>query len=162
MNEPYVYSENDWKLLPPHEVLSLLPTQFGHASAEADLWKLYERYMRRCRDYLIGRNRITFMFSTYVVKLPWTFDGFTDNDWEGSISNIPDAPYSDWEIQYARTRLCYVGEIPVLFMERVEPLSGRRVVERFGYEPEWVSFVDCGQVGLTRSGRLVAYDYGLR
>ena len=154
--------EQAWQELPPHEVKSLLPTQFGHPQAELDLWRLYERYMRRCRDYVIGRNRIVFMFATYVVKLPWTFDGIADNDWEGSVSNDPDEPYSDWQVQYARTRIHYEGEIPVVFMERVRPLLGKDIVARFGYEPEWVSSVDCGQVGLNRAGRLVAYDYGCR
>lgn len=155
----YTYEERDWELYPPNAVQAQLPAQFGHPLAERDLWKLYERYMKRCVDYLIGRNRITFMFPTYVVKLPWTFAGFGDNDWEGSVSNDPDS--SEGFVQYARTRLGYVGEIPVLFMERVQLLSYAGIAERFGKVPDWVDCVDCGQVGVNRSGKLVAYDYGL-
>lgn len=29
------------------------------------------------------------------------------------------------------------------------------------YAPDWTYSVDCGQVGFTRRGRLVAFDYGV-
>lgn len=64
----YHYQEEDWKGLPPLEVKRHVETYFRDGWI---LWALYERYMSRCVDYLIGRNRITFMFPTYVVKLPW-------------------------------------------------------------------------------------------
>lgn len=156
----YHYTETDWEGLPPDEVRDLLANHFGQTEMKAKLWALYERFLPRCRDYLIGRNRIAFMFNTYVVKLPWSDDGFGDNDWEGSVSNDPTSPDNEWNIQYARTRLHYEGEIPVLFMERVQPLTTKGIVDRFGAEPEWVMSVDCGQVGINRQGRLVAYDYG--
>ncbi len=154
----YHYQEEDWKGLPPLEVKHHVETYFRDGWI---LWALYERYMSRCVDYLIGRNRITFMFPTYVVKLPWCGEGFGDNDWEGSVSNIPDAPANDWQVQYARTRMHYEGEVPVVFMERVQPLTLAQIVELFGREPEWVGCVDCGQVGINRAGKLVAFDYGI-
>ena len=33
--------------------------------------------------------------------------------------------------------------------------------DRFDNElPDWTGFVDCGQVGFTKKGELVAYDFG--
>ena len=156
----YIYTENDWEGFQPHEVKAQMKNQFGCFIPE--LWALYERYMARCRDYQIGRNRIVFISDKYVVKLPWTNAGVADNDWEGSVSNIPDAPYNDYQVIYARTRLHYEANIPVLFMERVEYMNTDDIKAKFGREPEWVGYVDCGQVGLSRTGKLVAYDYGIR
>jgi hypothetical protein len=117
------------------------------------LLELYKRYFDKKPERVeTGRNRTTFIFRTYVVKLPRNHGGLGDNDWEGSISNAEDSDPND--VQYARTRLVYVGEIPIIFMERVTHAYGERL-------PEWAMSVDCGQVGYTRSGRLVAYDYGL-
>lgn len=144
----------------PERLKAQLSNQFGDEAVEADLWRLYERFLSRCEEVLPARNRITFMFPTYVVKLPWSWHGFPDNDWEGSVSNA-EGEQSDWQVQYARTRLHYQGEIPVLFMERVQYLTQKQIIHRFGYEPEWVMSVDCGQVGVNRAGRLLAFDYGI-
>lgn len=121
--------------------------------------RLFKRYLSRCEAFHSGRNRATFVFRNHVVKLPINFGGLGDNDWEGSVSNGPDQD-DRYSIQYARTRLYYVGELPVLFMERVTPAGSVEIENRLGFEPEWVYSVDCGQVGFNKSGRLVAYDYG--
>lgn len=118
---------------------------------------MFKRYLARNVPFEWGRTRVAFLFPTYVVKLPVTYAGIGDNDWEGSVSNIP----GDTEnIQYARTRLHYEGEIPVLLMERVEWQTTDKLIALYGEVPWWVDFVDCGQVGLNRRGRLVAFDYG--
>lgn len=139
----------------------------AHASRVFDgaesILRLYRRYLGKGVPYEVGRTRITFLFRTYVVKLPWSHDGFADNDWEGSVSNMPETVGDYEHYQYARTRLAYVGDIPVTFMERVEPARFADVDDFFdGEEPWWIACVDCGQVGFTRKGRLVAYDYGVR
>jgi hypothetical protein len=95
----------------------------------------------------------------YVVKIPKNLDGIVDNDWEGSVSNGNDDPH---EIRYARTHLAWVDELPIVFMEWVEPATSREIIKRLGFEPDWVMSVDCGQVGFARDGRLLAYDYGPR
>lgn len=120
---------------------------------------LHDRYAGRCLQVFMGRNRNVFDMGNYVVKIPKNLDGFADNDWEGSISNANDDPE---EIRYARTRMVEVSEVPVVFMERVEHASTAETIARLGFEPDWVGSVDCGQVGFTRDGRLVAYDYGVR
>lgn len=52
--------------------------------------------------------------------------------------------------------------IPVVFTEKVDDMSFADIKKMFGRVPDWVSSVDCGQVGVNRKGKLVAYDYGIR
>lgn len=120
---------------------------------------LHERFASRCREVFMGRNRNTFDMGRYVVKVPKNLCGFADNDWEGSVSNANNDPSV---VRYARTRLAYVDEVLIVFMEKVEPATSAEIVARLGFEPDWTNDVDGGQVGFTRDGRLVAYDYGLR
>lgn len=120
---------------------------------------LHHRYSVRCHQVFMGRNRNVFDMGRYVVKVPKNLDGFADNDWEGSVSNANEDPD---EIRYARTRMAYFADIPVVFMEYAEHADTQDMVSRLGQEPAWVGCVDCGQVGFTRDGRLVAYDYGVR
>jgi hypothetical protein len=126
--------------------------------AKALLRPLYERYLKRAQEVWCGRNRAVFDMGSYVVKLPRNSQGFGDNDWEGSISNGPDSDPAE-DIQYARTRMFYVklpehDYIPILFMEKVV------YAERQEHLPDWVMSVDCGQVGWSKNGKLVAFDYG--
>lgn len=117
---------------------------------------LFEKYSRRGRFLGAGRNRVVFQVNPkWVVKIPRNSAGFTDNDWEGSVSNSPESTEDD--IQYARTIMVYLEGCPLLFMEYVTQAEVK-------YEelPDWVGFVDCGQVGYNASGKLVAYDYGIR
>lgn len=120
-----------------------------------DIRPLFDRYVNRCDTFESGRNRGVFLFNTYVVKLPITEFGVADNDWEGSISDGPD-PY----VHHARTRMAYHNGIPILFMERVQYATIAKMVKLYGTEPDWVSSVDCGQVGWNGRGKLVAFDYG--
>lgn len=121
-----------------------------------EIGRLYDKFAERCEEFSSGRNRAVFIFSTYVVKLPTCGDGGSDNDWEGSICGSGDY------IQYARTRLAYWKEIPIVFMERVKHASTNELIEKLGKEPDWTYCVDCGQVGWNRQGKLVAYDFGIR
>lgn len=148
--------------MPPHAF------PYGYRYLAAELWRefkcekmlaMYQRYFdKKPEEISIGRNRCTFIFRTYVVKLPRSYSGLSDNDWESSISNIDELDTD--EIQYARTRLAQVGDIPVLFMERVEYADWDTLRYMYGNSPAWVNCVDCGQVGFNRAGRLVAFDYG--
>lgn len=120
--------------------------------------RLCKRYYEKCLQVSWGRNRNVFDMGTYVVKVPKNFDGLIDNDWEGSVSNSEDGLD---QVQFARTRIAYRGDVPVVFMEYVEPASTSEIVARLGHEPDWVMSVDCGQVGFNLKGELVAYDYGI-
>lgn len=127
------------------------------------LLALHLRYAKRAIAAFSGRNRNTFVLNDrLVVKLPRGADGCMDNDWEGSVSNSPESIDQDDYVQYPHTKLVFVEDIPVVFMQKIQPLTSRAIKEKFGYEPDWVFSVDCGQVGTTRFGRLVAYDYGVR
>lgn len=131
-----------------------------HMDNSPDLLALYERYFDRANSMTYGRNRAVFFFDKFVVKLPMNWGGVGDNDWEGSISNGPDAESCSWQVLFARTRLAYVNQYPIVFMERVEHAKYNDLRQLYGKVPDWVGCVDCGQVGFTRSGKLVAYDYG--
>lgn len=128
------------------------------------LIELHNRYAKRALECYGGRNRNVFkMPGGYVVKLPSGMNGIADNDWEGSVSNSEEGTGFDvGYVQYARTRMCYYKDIPIVFMEYVEYLNKEKIVKRFGKEPEWCYSVDCGQVGINKRGRLVAFDYGCR
>jgi hypothetical protein len=129
------------------------------AELEPYLNPLVTRYLQRALRVEAGRNRVVFIMPHgYVIKLPRTLDGFGDNDWEGSVSNGPGQSLE--AIQYPKTKLHYWKEIPILFMEYVEWATNKDIEARLGKEPNWVGFVDCGQVGFTSTGRLVAFDYG--
>lgn len=128
------------------------------------LIELHKRYAKRALECYGGRNRNVFkMPGGYVVKIPSCMDGIQDNDWEGSLSNSEEGTgFDTGYIQYARTRMCYYKNIPIVFMEYVEYLPTFKIEERYGSEPDWCWSVDSGQVGSNKYGRLVAFDYGCR
>ena len=130
---------------------------------EEFLEPFHRRYADRALSAHPGRTRNVFVMPNgYVVKIPKNLDGFADNDWEGSVSNSEESLGSDDFVQYARTRLAYLDECPIVFMEEVVHASEKEIEKRLGFVPDWVGSVDCGQVGFNRAGLLVAYDYGVK
>lgn len=129
------------------------------------LMSLYKRYTKKAKNIYYGRNRIVFDMGRYVVKLPSAHGGFGDNDWEGSIGNGPEQLAEPLKyVQYARTRLMYVNDIPVCLMEKVEHATVEQTnahLNTLGGESDWTWSVDGGQVGFNSRGKLVAYDYGM-
>lgn len=126
-----------------------------------DLLALYNRYIDKAKKMTYGRNRAVFFFDKFVVKLPMNWGGVGDNDWEGSVSNGPEETLSDGHVRFARTRLVYINQYPVLFMERIDHVPYNKLRKMYKNKvPNWVDYVDCQQVGFNRSGKLVAYDYG--
>lgn len=115
-------------------------------------------FLRNPLDFHPSRTRNVFIYQKVVVKLPIDSLGFMANDWEGSISNTPESFNHPYYVQYPRTRLYYWKGIPILWMEKVEIADWTD--KSYSDFPDWVGSVDCGQVGYTRKGRLVAYDYG--
>jgi hypothetical protein len=101
-----------------------------------------------------GRDRIVYKKekSNYVVKVPIGEHGITANqneadNYKRELKLIK--PSKD--CLYAKCRLV---KSYLLVMEYVEPISYKH--ERF---PDWGDFIDCGQVGITKDDRVVAYDY---
>lgn len=142
----------------------------SYAEREAEDWKKFRatcdrleaRYAPRAIEILEGRNRRVYVMRNYVVKVPRNGCGVADNDWEGSVSNSAQYPQSDYQVQFARTRMFVIDDVPVVLMERVEEATSKQIVKRLHHEPQWTWQVDGGQVGFNKRGRLVAFDYGIR
>lgn len=83
----------------------------------------------------------------YVVKFPCGYDdaGQFDNEYEAR--HWRESPL------YPRCRLIAVAGASCLVMEWVEPATCWELL------PPWVDSIDCGQVGYTRRGELVAFDF---
>jgi hypothetical protein len=97
-----------------------------------------------------GNYRAVFkMRGDYVLKIPLNEAGVYCNDGEGSIKD---------EI-YARGRWIELNGLVCVIQEYVEDASLSDIRSRFGSIPDWVSGIDCAQVGFTRSGALKAYDF---
>ncbi len=130
--------------------------------AEPELMGLYQRYALRAMSAWSGRNRNVFRLSKRIVaKLPRSQAGVVDNLAEWQLSRERAIRRTE-QVQLPRVRMSMHGDIPVLFMEYVEPMTGCQIRQMFGAEPGWLMDVDGGQVGSTKDGRLVAYDFGVR
>jgi hypothetical protein len=99
-----------------------------------------------------GRGRTVYRLGNLVWKSPHNWQGVEHNETEARSRENPD----DTDIPLARCRLL---KDFILAMEYVKPrvCRHRRICKCF---PEWTDWVDCTQVGVTRKGALVAYDYG--
>ena len=92
-----------------------------------------------------GRGRVAFKHKNYVVKIPYTMEGIMFNRMEAYSYKKHNA-----DGRFARCRMHGI----MLVMEYIEQIKDHDDL------PLWVSYIDCGQVGYTRTGKLVAYDYG--
>ena len=97
-----------------------------------------------------GRHRIVFIDhkNDEVLKVP--------SQYESGIA----ANFQELDIQgkhLAKTKLdeqlSVRFGIPIIRMELVQEAGGRK------NQPSWVNYIDCQQVGYTKDGRLVAYDW---
>lgn len=96
-----------------------------------------------------GRHRVVFRDGAYVLKFPRNEAGVWANEFEASTCNCPQAPKASCHIDKELTAI--FGR-PVLRMEFV-------LHRGFSEEPDWTWSIDCGQVGYTAAGALVAYDW---
>ena len=127
--------------------------QLEELCGEGELLELHKLMAAKYGVPEIGTSRAAYMSKTVVFKVPTTLDGFRNNDWEASLISIPDTPI-------ARSRHLPKCDIPVVVMERVQPcIDLQECIDVLGTVPDFVSAVDMAQVGWTRKGRLVAYDY---
>ena len=99
-----------------------------------------------------GRHRQAFLTPSgkYVIKFPLNPEGAVANDEEAHI--YATSPKKERE-RLAKCRLFYYNNLPCLIMEYVEEVT------KWDKLPKWTRFIDCGQVGYTRYGQLVAFDY---
>lgn len=117
--------------------------------------KLQNIYASRFGKPLCGRQRACFVGEEFVYKVPLDQEGI-DSNYHEAVEYEQQVATQDTFIPIAA---CWIEEngtnLPVLVMERVEPAK-----QKLKELPEWVSWVDCAQVGYTKNNQLVAYDMG--
>lgn len=117
------------------------------------LLDLHLAMMKKYGSPLCGTGRAVYVSKFAVFKVPLNEGGFRANDVECNLVYVPGIPL-------ARTRYVKPMLIEILAMQRVEEVNYEQIMEREGVVPSFVSAVYMGQVGYTRKGKLVAYDYG--
>ena len=121
---------------------SFIDYNYNQITHEAHI--LILRYLNE--DWLgAGRGRVAFRRKNYVVKIPYTTGGEGFNRMEAHS-------YKNYNAQ-GRLARCRMHGI-MLVMEYIEQIEDHDGL------PPWVEYIDCEQVGYTRTGKLVAYDYG--
>lgn len=97
-----------------------------------------------------GHNRIVFLKDDdWVIKCPLNEDGLNDNISEARRYR----QFGDTDlVKYAECKMFFLNDINCLEMERVYPISKSE-------RPDWADYVDGGQVGKNKDGKILAYDY---
>ena len=108
----------------------------------------FKEFIDAKRLKFIGEGRHRAVFKTrsgrYVVKFP-VGEG-------GELANYREArDFKESGDRLARCRIIVLQGVECLVMEFVTMAKGPL--------PSWVDFIDCQQVGITRRGELVAYDW---
>jgi hypothetical protein len=101
---------------------------------------------------LIGEGRTRRVYLSprllYVIKVPKeNTNGWLDNKREGKIYQERER----YEEKFARCRFLK-NDLLVMEYVKIVPLDCDNT-------PQWVSWIDCQQVGYNHKGVLVAYDY---
>lgn len=112
---------------------------------------------RACWEYIDrGRHRVVFLAPSgrSVVKFPRNSYGEEANYREAEMSRQGCTPYGP-DGSLARCRL--IRGLMILVMERVAPVT--KEWRQAAPDSHWCWSVDASQVGHTRHGVLVAYDY---
>lgn len=98
-----------------------------------------------------GRHRVVFRDGEFVLKVPFRASGIDANFYEDNThSNNPHEPRASCSLDSELAE--ELGSSCVLRMEYVEHVGSSPT-------PDWTWSVDCGQVGRTKDGRIVAYDW---
>lgn len=133
---------------------------YYNPSLNETAYNLFKRLKKKYPKYEEGRNRLVFFSKFVVIKIPLNEDGITDNEYESSVmggkafTKIWVKPEYN---TYPNTKFLELDGLWCVMMKKVKP-----TYESYDELPNWVGFIDCGQVGYDRSGKLVAYDYGTR
>jgi len=113
--------------------------------------EIFEKAIRLVQSYYgppiaVSRHRVVFLDGDEVIKVPSCESGVAACDCE----------LVEQGEKYARTRpdvaLSKKTGLPIVRMEYVEHVGSSE-------QPDWTWSIDCGQVGRTKDGRLVAYDW---
>jgi hypothetical protein len=125
---------------------------------EKELEEAVERVISWAKKELlyvgVGRTRIVFLTPSQksVIKIPLSWDGMADNDWEYRTFT---KNRKSGECVYAPCRPSSLLGFPVLLMRKLD-----LDIPPVDQLPDWAGCIDCFQVGLDKEGRLLAYDYG--
>ena len=140
-----------WDVLPNEELKipsESLNTNHGEEDTVEYYKAAYDYYEGSPR--IVSRTRVVYIFEDHVIKVPLTDEGEFSNGLEVNTSKLQHLPIAKSEF----ITINHNGkEIEVMKMEKVQPVNAD-----YKRMPDWVYRVDCGQVGLTRNGELVAYD----
>lgn len=106
-------------------------------------------------DFEKGRHRVVFFDrkNNEVIKIPISDSGIA--------ANFQELDYQDDNLAITNLdeKLSIKYHIPIIRMEYVKPISMEDLEEKEGKIPGWVYSIDSAQVGYTKDGRLVAYDW---
>lgn len=95
-----------------------------------------------------GKKRIVFKDKNEVIKIPLNLEGEFGNYYEAKTS-INNNKLANCNID---KKLSNLFQLNILRMEYVKHTGWSK-------DFDWTWSIDCGQVGLTKNGRLVAYDW---
>lgn len=124
---------------------------FADKEVEDDALKILAYLFSKYEYVGIGLYRVVFkMKGNLVFKFPLSASGEYCNDGEGSWFGE----------ELAKGRLHYIKGFTCLFQEYVREVSNQEIKEVLGEVPDWVSGIDCGQVGFAKDGTtLKAFDF---
>jgi hypothetical protein len=143
----------------------MLPTSYCIDGIEYPVTHNYDRAIHEAKKlypYLgSGRHRSVYdLQDGWVLKLPYCATGVRANEEEFDAYTKMIAAGNVWgnyNPVYAQCSLLVFHGVLAVRMEKVEvDIYGRQDMTR---EYGWIASVDCGQVGWTKDGRLVAFDY---
>jgi len=123
--------------------------------------ELYQIHKFMCKKYgtpKLGTSRVTYLSKFVVFKIPISEDGFGMNDFEASLMGFGEEQ-DPWYIPLAKSKHLPQCGMPIVVMEKVIPADNEMILSIMGTIPSFVNSVDMGQVGFTKSGKLVAFDY---
>lgn len=117
---------------------------------------ILKRFKTKYGNPACGRNRCVFSSKFVVIKVPMNRNGLIDNTHEYDMWKKQAAQgYTDArEIRYARSRIIYVLDIPLLVMQKLD------IEHNYVATPDWADYVDCAQIGKDKRGIWRAYDFG--
>lgn len=124
-------------------------TQQGWEEYEHKVRKFIQKLTKQYGTPDIGRTRAVFdLGDGTVMKVPYTNEGEMANGRENKASS-EENPF----IPVATSHYEQHDGVDVLIMEKIE-------IADVDYKnmPQWVGYVDCGQVGYNSKKELVAYD----
>lgn len=136
------------------EMINFIESEFG----DGIVLELHKRFLGKYGLPKLGTGRATYLSKSCVFKLPVSPDGFRQNDREGCLCEIGEAG-KQGHIPIARSKLIIIKDIPIVIMEKVEIAFFDDIKAKMGHVPEFVTWVDMGQVGFDRKNKLVAFDY---